>query len=178
MRECRLMQNDTEEKEMHAYDDTKPVEANSCMSALVWLARRDLWSSITAHHIIMFNILNLLHYVSISSVRLKVSKYMYKIILLAITKHTELFLQWPCFKINFTQWYQHQNTSPTHIKSYWKRFRTILSQASIRELQSTKITGLLLKPGNIDKFKLRLPEGVHGLLFRLLLQIVDFPLSL
>lgn len=35
MRECRLMQNDTEEKEMHAYDDTKPVEANSCMSALV-----------------------------------------------------------------------------------------------------------------------------------------------
>lgn len=71
---------------------------------------------------------------------------MYKIILLAITKHTELFLQWPCFKINFTQWYQHQNTSPTHIKSYWKRFRTILSQASIRELQSTKITGLLLKP--------------------------------
>lgn len=35
MRECRLMQNDTEEKKMHAYDDTKPVEANSCMSALV-----------------------------------------------------------------------------------------------------------------------------------------------
>lgn len=62
MRECRLMQNDTEEKEMHAYDDTKPVEANSCMSALVWLARRDLWSSITAHHIIMFNIIYYITY--------------------------------------------------------------------------------------------------------------------
>lgn len=101
MRECRLMQNDTEEKEMHACDDIKPVEANSCTSALVWLDHHDLWSSITAQHIIMFNIIYY-SYVSISSVKIEsIRIYVQNYSLLAITKHTELSLQWPCFKDKF-----------------------------------------------------------------------------
>lgn len=115
MRECRLMQNDTEEKEMHACDDIKPVEANSCTSALVWLDHHDLWSSITAQHIIMFNIIYY-SYVSISSVKIEsIRIYVQNYSLLAITKHTELSLQWPCFKDKFTQWYQHpEYVSHTH----------------------------------------------------------------